>query len=205
MPGQFGHYQRCQAGVKDHGTGRAHLLYLVHVQAYREGATALVNKLMKSGSGLLSYNRRGTARTILLAVLDEAVAAGRLNAHRLAGIKLVHSDELTERTDCVFPAKAQIEQLAAECGIVVWLMRGCRLRVREALAVARGNFREDGTWLRVSGQASGDGTRKVPLKHRKPGEYRDVPVPGYLWAMIRVLPAGPVCRNGTGGTPYLEL
>lgn len=78
-------------------------------------------------------------------------------------------------------------------------MRGCGLRVRGALAVSGEDFRDGGTTLRCSGQASQDGTRKVPLKHRRAGEYRDIPVPAYLWAMINDRPDGPVCP-GTGTT-----
>jgi integrase len=33
----------------------------------------------------------------------------------------------------------------------------------------------------------------VPLKSRKGGDYRDVPVPGWLWQMVKDLPAGPLC------------
>ena len=35
--------------------------------------------------------------------------------------------------------------MAAGCGIVIWLMRGCGLRVREALAIAREDSRDGGT------------------------------------------------------------
>jgi hypothetical protein len=35
--------------------------------------------------------------------------------------------------------------------------------------------------LRVFEQASRDGTKPMPLKHRKTGECRDIPVPAYLW------------------------
>ena len=54
------------------------------------------------------------------------------------------------------------------------------------------DFIEDGTVLRVAWQASGDGKRREPLKHRKAGEYRDVPVPSWLWEMVRDMPDGPL-------------
>jgi integrase len=72
------------------------------------------------------------------------------------------------------------------------LMRGCGLRIEEALAVAKEDFIEDGTVLRVAWQASGDGKKREPLKHRKAGEYRDVPVPSWLWEMVRDMPDGPL-------------
>ena len=176
---------------------------LAQVAGDREGATTLVNKTMTSPDGvLLSYTRRAAARGVLIAVCDEAVRAGRLASHRLAGINLAHSDVVTERKDFVFPSHKEVSLMAAESGIVVWLMRGCGLRVCEAHAVAREDFREGGTMLRVSGQASLDGRRKVPLKHRHAGEYRDVPVPDYLWAMVDALPDGPVCRGAQPGASY---
>jgi hypothetical protein len=40
--------------------------------------------------------------------------------------------------------------------------------------------------------ASSDGKTREPLKHRKPGEYRDVPVPSWLWEMVEDMPDGPL-------------
>src|SRR5580704_7538014 len=33
---------------------------------------------------------------------------------------------------------------------------------------------------------------REPLKHRKAGEYRDVPVPSWLWEMVEGMPDGPL-------------
>jgi integrase len=82
--------------------------------------------------------------------------------------------------------------LAERVGIVIWLMRGCGLRIEEALAVHREDFRSRKI-LRITGQATRDGRRKVALKSRKAGESREVPVPGWLWAMVKDLPEGPLC------------
>jgi hypothetical protein len=108
---------------------------------------------------------------------------------------VVITDEITDietgtdgtlgHDDFVFPTFAQITYLAERIGIVVWLMRGCGLRIAEALAVEKGDFRNGGKTLRVSGQASRDGRSKVHLKHRKAGEYRDAPVPAWLWEKVR--------------------
>ena len=95
-------------------------------------------------------------------------------------------------------------------GLCVWLMRGCGLRIEEALAVCKEDFIEDGTVLRVAWQASGDGTKREPLKHRKAGEYRDVPVPSWLWEMVEDMPVGPL-TPGNGklfqryGTVYFRF
>jgi integrase len=57
-------------------------------------------------------------------------------------------------------------------------MRGCGLRVSEALAVRKDCFGE-GT-LRIFEQVRPDGRGTVALKHRRPGESREMPAPGYL-------------------------
>ena len=41
-----------------------------------------------------------------------------------------------------------------------------------------------------------------PLKHRKAGDFRDVPVPDMMWVMVAALPDGPLCP-GPSGTPYM--
>ena len=61
----------------------------------------------------------------------------------------------------------------------------------QALAVHREDFLSPRT-LRITGQASRDGRKKLPLKHRKAGEYRDVPVPAWLWVKVRDIPEGPL-------------
>ena len=72
----------------------------------------------------------------------------------------------------------------------IWLMRGSGLRIEEALAVQKSCFRDGGTVLRIFEQANRDGVGTRPLKHRRAGEYRDTPVPGYLWDMVNGLPGG---------------
>lgn len=80
-------------------------------------------------------------------------------------------------------------------------MRGCGLRIEEALAVEKSGFIEDGTVLRVMWQAAPDGGSKTALKRRRQGEYRDVPVPSWLWQMVKDMPDG-VLMPGRDGRPY---
>ena len=63
------------------------------------------------------------------------------------------------------------------------------------------DFIEGGAVLRVMWQASRDGRTREPLKHRKAGEYRDVPVPSWLWAMVKDMPDGPL-MPGRGGKTF---
>jgi integrase len=151
-----------------------------------------VADLLAKDMAHLSVTRRRQARTIITGTLDEAVRAGKLTRHSLSGIEIQDTGRATERGDFVFPSHAQIEQVAQACGIVIWLMRGCGLRIEEAQGVHREDFRNSRT-LRLTGQASRDGRTKLPLKHRKRGEYRDVIVPAWLWDLVKNLPGGPLC------------
>jgi integrase len=47
----------------------------------------------------------------------------------------------------------------------------------------------------------------MPLKHRKQGEYRDVPVPSWLWELVKDLPDGPLCpgQDGRLFEPYVTV
>jgi integrase len=152
----------------------------------------------------LSITPRQQARMIIVGTCDDAVKAGKLSRHYLADIELPDDGPKKLRSDFVFPTHAQVKMVASGAsktadqrafrgaGICVWLMRGCGLRIEEALAVEKSDFVEDGTVLRVTWQASRDGRKKMPLKHRKQGEYRDVPVPSWLWDMVKDLADGPL-------------
>jgi integrase len=80
-------------------------------------------------------------------------------------------------------------------------MRGCGLRIEEALGVERADFRitpDERVVLRVQRQASRDERKALPLKKRKNGEFRDVPVPAYVWKMVKDLPDGPLMPGNAG-------
>ncbi len=172
---------------------------LAQVANNRDGVMDLLAVTMKH----LSNTPRQQARYVIVGTLDEAVKAGKLSRHRLDGIELADYGRYS-RKSFVFPAYEQVKFVAdgginpetkravSGAGLCVWLMRGCGLRIEEALAVCKEDFIEDGTVLRVAWQASGDGKRREPLKHRKAGEYRDVPVPSWLREMVRDMPDGPL-------------
>ena len=72
-------------------------------------------------------------------------------------------------------------------GIAPWLQRTMGLRIREALGVRKSDFRQraDGTrYLHLCWQASENGRELEPLKHRKAGDFRDIPVPDMVWDMV---------------------
>jgi integrase len=169
----------------------------------------------------LSNTPRQQARHVIVGTVVEAVKAGKLSKHRLDEIELADSGRYS-RKSFVFPTYEQVTFVAdggyntdtkravGGAGLCVWLMRGCGLRIEEALAVSKEDFIEDGNVLRVAWQASGDGKTREPLKHRKAGEYRDVPVPSWLWEMVEGMPDGPL-TPGNGklfqryGTVYFRF
>jgi Phage integrase family len=167
----------------------------------RDGVARL---LTRGPLGGLSISPRRAARMIITGTLDEAVKAGKIARHRCGDIDLSDNSPRNGHDGFIFPSHAQVAQVAGDAGIWVWVARGCGLRICEALAVEKRDFLKGGTVLRVSGQASRDGRSRLPLKHRKPGEFRDVPVPLWLRAMVADLPDGPLCpgRDGRLYRPY---
>jgi integrase len=164
--------------------------YLTLAQAANAHDTA--EELITVKMGHLSPVRRRTARLVITGVLDKAGKTGKIATHRVTGIEIQDNGRPMPE-EFTLPSYARVKYLADSIGIAVWLMRGCGLRICEALAVEKSDFRHEGRTLRVSGQASRDGRAKVALKHRKMGEYRDVPVPAWLWEKVQDLPEGPLC------------
>ncbi len=93
----------------------------------------------------------------------------------------------------------------AGVGVAAWIQRTMGLRIREALGVEKADFKEKRNgerYLKLRSQASRDGRSRVPLKHRKEGQGRNVPVPDYVWDMVQALPDGPLCPGPT--TRYMK-
>lgn len=135
----------------------------------------LLQTLPDSGLGASQVR---IAYAVIRGVVNDAVKSGLLSESRIGGISLPPQPV---RAEIVFPAYAELATVAGAMpepyGLLIWLMRGCGLRIGEAMAVRWENFK-DGT-LRISEQLTPRGAYG-PLKHRKPGEYRDVPVPNYV-------------------------
>jgi integrase len=174
----------------------------------RDRAQQILTAMADKGVSIVP---RRNVRMILEGTLSEAIKAKKIREHALDGLQ-VGRDEGTKKSksDFVFPSHAQITALAGACGIAVWLMRGLGLRIEEALGVHREEFLRtpDGVILRLAWQAGRDGKGRVALKHRKRGDHRDIPVPAWLWAMVKPLPEGPLCPGVAGprrkATAYLR-
>jgi integrase len=124
-----------------------------------------------------------SARTLLVGAPSEAVRAGRIPSNPAVGIRL---PAVQEAAEFIVPTRKQLDVIAggmsADWSLSVWLMRGCGLRIGEALAVSEASIR--GHVLRVSEQVYKWPMKLAPLKARKPGEYRDVPLPQYVATRI---------------------
>jgi integrase len=188
-----------------------------------------VKHLLNTTLGTYSDDYRGNIRRIITGTLDECVRRGTISRHTLSGIELAPRIVTAEQYErearpMVFVSDDTVRMLAdgltvtgkdrngrkrtrvmPGLGIAPWLQRTMGLRIREALGVRKADFRErtDGTrYLHLCWQASENGQELEPLKHRKAGEFRDVPVPGMVWDMVAGLPDGPLCP-GPNGTPYM--
>ena len=146
----------------------------------RQGVWDFLNETLPAKGQGRSQSQK--AYNIIRGVINEEIKAGRLTKHLLTGIELPPAEP---RDEFVFPTRAQLEAMAAQMGYLgnlIWLMRGCGLRIGEALGVRWDDFSK-GT-LRVQRQCDANGNY-VPLKARKEGDYRDVPVPAYVLAKIQ--------------------
>jgi hypothetical protein len=211
-----------RANIKDRFARRT--LTQMATQQAADEVTELLNVIMAHKS----IGQRRQARMIITATMDAAVKAEKIGRHRLAGIKLTEcikttaapDDDDEETSGFVFITDAQVGMLAdgitvevdngrervlTGIGIAAWLQRTMGLRIREALGVEKADFKARRTgerYLKLRAQASRDGRSRVPLKHRKEGQGRNVPVPDYVWETVQAMPDGPLCPGPT--TRYMQ-
>lgn len=167
---------------------------LVQVANDREGVAAMIGGLGGSASS------RALSLTVILGAVREAQKAGRIGQHKLDGLTVRKG---AEKQATIIPVTSdQLAKLKAgirpDLGLTVDLMRGCGLRVSEALAVNLANFRNNGTVLRVCEQAGRDGS-VAPLKFRRENEAREIPAAGWLWDKVQAH----VAEHGTDDMGYL--
>jgi integrase len=147
----------------------------------------------------LSASRIRAAHLVVSAVFSEAVRDKKLAESPCAAIEL---PGVVIGKDFILPTHNQTQALAAglpgDWASTIWLMHGCGLRIGEALAVNVRSRIADGTILRVCEQVDQQ-ARLRPLKFRKKGDYRDIPLPQYVADAIDKHIAG----HGTTGDGYL--
>jgi len=162
----------------------------------REDIKALIAGMHRKG---LSASRIGCAHLVISAVLAEAVRDKKLPESPCTGIQL---PGVVTSADFILPAHAQIEAVAAglppDWAATVWLMHGCGLRIGEALAISLRCRINRGKTLRVREQVN-PAAQLRPLKFRKAGEFRDIPLPQYVSEAIDKH----VAEHGTTPDGYL--
>ena len=163
---------------------------------HREDIKALIAAMHRKG---LSASRIGCAHLVISAVLAEAVRDKKLTESPCSGIQL---PGVVTAADFILPAHAQIEAVAVglppDWAATVWLMHGCGLRIGEALAVSLRCRINRGKALRVREQVD-PAAQLRPLKFRKAGEFRDIPLPQYVTEAIDKH----VAEHGTTTDGYL--
>ncbi len=216
-------YLSCyRSNIKERFARRT-LAQMAAAQAAEE-VTELVNVAMAGKS----LGQRRIARMIITGTMDAAVRAEKIGRHKLAGINLSEGTSAAPAPDdddeagggFAFITDDQVAVLAAGItvttgtgrtrimpgvGAAAWLQRTMGLRIREALGTEKADFktRKNGErYLKLRAQASRDGRSRAPLKHRREGEGRNVPVPDYVWEMVAALPDGPLCP-GPRGSRYM--
>ena len=162
----------------------------------REDIKALIAGMHRKG---LSASRIGCAHLVISAVLAEAVRDKKLAESPCTGIQL---PGVVTAADFILPAHAQVEAVAAglppDWAATVWLMHGCGLRIGEALAVNLRCRINGGKTLRVREQVN-PAAQLRPLKFRREGEFRDIPLPQYVSEAIDKH----VAEHGTTSDGYL--
>ncbi|MGV9316684.1 tyrosine-type recombinase/integrase [Streptomyces sp. NPDC003691] len=112
----------------------------------------------------------------LKAILLDAHRLGLFDDNPVAGVK---PPQYTPRR-VVIPSPDQLRRIRTSGDdsflLVADLMSGCGMRNGEAFAVNVNNIVADDVY-RISEQVNRTTSRYERLKHRRPGEYRDVPLP----------------------------
>jgi integrase len=125
-----------------------------------------------------------------------------------------HAEKVTTPAKSVderaLPDLKEISLIAQEIGSrlepAVWLMASCGLRIGEALGVHPDDLQGNSVRIRrqvvrVKNATGSYVAMYAPLKHRKQGEWRDVPVPDSLHALTGTLPI----KNASGGMAHPDL
>ncbi|WP_199828720.1 tyrosine-type recombinase/integrase [Streptomyces sp. XY413] len=132
-----------------------------------------IRTMEPSGVGLAAQSN---AYDKLKSILLDAHRLGLFDDNPLLGVRLPQYDPKR----AVIPSPAQLQALRGVGDdvfrLVVELMSGCGLRNGEAAAVNVNNIVADDVY-RVTEQVNQTTKKYDRLKHRKLGEYRDVPLP----------------------------
>lgn len=154
----------------------------------------------RNGAALNTIESR---RIPLSGMFSHAVRHRRIPYNPVRGTRRLESP-VTPVDERSLPSVEEVAALAQEIGPrlepAVWLMACAGLRIGESLGVFQDDFldgvlRVGRQVVREKGPTGRYVVRYAPLKHRKEGEWRDVPIPGFLEGFRERLPV----RNDHGG------
>ncbi|WP_326686166.1 hypothetical protein OIE63_02855 [Streptomyces sp. NBC_01795] len=136
----------------------------------------------RNGIGLAA---QANAFDKLKAILLDANRLGLFDDNPVAGIKPPQYDPKR----VVIPSPEQLQQMRTAGDdsflLVADLMSGCGMRNGEAFAVNLNNIVADDVY-RITEQVNRTTCQYERLKHRKVGEYRDVPLPARVRQRIEI-------------------
>ncbi|WP_269857976.1 tyrosine-type recombinase/integrase [Streptomyces sp. RPT161] len=134
---------------------------------------SFIQAMEREGAGLATQSN---AFQQLKAILLDAHRLGIFSENPLEGVKPPQYDP----SKAVIPSKEQLREIRTAGDdtfrLITDLMSGCGMRNGEAAAVNTNNIVANDTY-RISEQVNQTTKQYARLKHRKPGEYRDVPLP----------------------------
>ncbi|GGS54335.1 site-specific integrase [Streptomyces pseudogriseolus] len=134
---------------------------------------SFIQSMERAGVGLAT---QANAFDKLKAILLDAHRLGLFEDHPLAGVKPPQYDPKR----AVIPSPEQLQQIRVagddRFRLITDLMSGCGMRNGEAAAVNLRNIVADDVY-RITEQVNQTTGHYARLKHRKTGEYRDVPLP----------------------------
>jgi Phage integrase family len=160
--------------------------------------TLLLETLPAKGLGRAQIE---ICQVVITSTVMEAVREKEIPSHNLSAIRLPAKDngESCDPEMVALATNAMIIKLAdampAEWALTVWLGRGLGLRTSEARGIRVSDFSGDFSILTLARQVT-SGTSTGPLKSRKPGETRVLPVPAYVAERVRKHVAEHETRDG---------
>lgn len=164
----------------------------------REDVKAVISTMLANGRSARTIQ---VAAKVMSSIFKEAVRDRKIPKSPYVDIEL---PPIPAQAQFYMPTTQEIMKLAdampSEMRLVVIVMAGCGLRLGEALALNKACLRDGNRTLRISEQVPTNEVRQTkPLKHRKAGEYRDVPLPSFVYEEIE----RHLAEHGTSDDGYL--
>jgi integrase len=138
--------------------------------------------------------------SVIKRTCEYAIRKHYITSHSLSAVEADRSQIPASRREFIEATSAQVESIAAYVdkgwragfGLMILLMRWCGLRTGEMIAVEIDDFSDNFRVLTIRRQADHQ-CHVTPLKGKKAGEFRTVPVPDHVAVRIAAF-----CEGRTG-------